>query len=112
MFLDGDFPQFKRIMTPLDVGKTGGLGQLDARHGLHQFNTPAKRRHLGDQKIDRECLNAIAILQRPRHVLRKTPLRSGAALGAVLDFREELYLFNRVFYIEQNTLFTSRWFDI
>ena len=30
---------------------------------------------------------------------------SGVALGAVLDFRDDLYLFNRVFDIAQNTLF-------
>ena len=111
-FPGGGFPRFKRIMKSLDVAKTGGLGQFDARDGSHQFNSPAQRQHLGDQKVDHKCLDAIAILQRPRHVLRKMPLGSGAALGAILDVRDDLYLFNRVFDIEQNTLFTSRWFDI
>ena len=90
VFLGGGFPRFKRIIKPLDVAKTGGLGQLDARDGLHQFSTSAQRQHLGDQKVDHQCLNAIAILQRPRHVLRKTPLGSGVALGAVLDLRVDL----------------------
>ena len=71
MFLGGGFPWFKRIIKPLDVAKTGGLGQLDARDGLHQFSTSAQRQHLGDQKVDHQCLNAIAILQPPRHVLKK-----------------------------------------
>ena len=87
VFLGAGFPRFKRIMKPLDVAKTGGLGQFDAGHDLHQSNSPIQRYHLGDQKVDHECLDAIAILQWPRHVLRKTPLGSGAALGAVLDFR-------------------------
>ena len=95
VFLGGGFPWFKQIIKPLDVAKTGGLGQLDARDGLHQFSTSAQRQHLGDQKVDHQCLNAIAILQRPRHVLRKTPLGSGVALGAVLDLRVDLILFNR-----------------
>ena len=112
VFLGGDFPRFKRIVKPLDVAKTGGLGQLDARDGMYQFGIPAQRQHLSNQKVDYQCLNAIAILQRPRHVLRKTPLGSGAALGAVLDFRDDLQLFNRVFDIELDTLFTSRWFNV
>ena len=90
VFRGGGFPWFKRIIKPLDVAKTGGLGQLDARDRLHQFSTSAQRQHLGDQKVDHQCLNAIAILQWPRHVLRKTPLGSGVALGAVLDFRVDL----------------------
>ena len=100
--------RFKQIIKPIDVAKTGGLGQLDVRHGLHQFSTSAQRQHLGDQKVDRQCLNAIAILQWPRHVLRTTPLGSGAALGAVFDIRDDHYFFNREFDIEQDTLFTSR----
>ena len=90
VFLGGDFPRFKRIIKPIDVVKTGGLGHFDTRHGLHQFSTSAQRQHLGDQKVDRQCLNAIAILQWPRHVLRKTSFGSGAALGAVLDIRDDL----------------------
>ena len=85
---------------------------LDARHGLYQSNSPVQRYHLGDRKVDHKRLNAIAILQRPRHVLRKTPLGSGAARGAVLDFRVDLYFFNREFDIAQDTLFTSRRFDV
>ena len=42
-FPGGGFPRFKRIMKPLDVARTGGLGQFDAQDGLHQFNTPAQR---------------------------------------------------------------------
>ena len=90
VFLGGGVPRFKRIIKLTDVVKTGGLGHFDARHGLHQFSTLAQRQHLGDQKVDRQCLNAIAILQWPRHVLRKTPLGSGAALRAVLDIRDDL----------------------
>ena len=108
VFLGVGFLRFKCIMKPLDVVKTGGLGQLDAGHGLHQSNSPIQRYHLGDH----ECLDAIAKLQRPRHVFRKMPLGSGAALGAVLDFRVDLYLYNREFDIAQDTLFTSRWFDV
>ena len=63
MFLGGGFLRFKRIIKPIDVVKTGGLGHIDARHGLHQFSTSAQRQHLGDQKADHKCLNAIAILQ-------------------------------------------------
>ena len=99
-------------MKPLDVARTGGLGQFDAGHDLHQSNSPIQRYHLGDQRVDHGCLDAIAILQRPRHVLRKMPLGSSAALGAVLDFRVDLYLYNREFVIAQDTLFTSRWFDV
>ena len=79
---------------------------------ISQSNSPIQRYHLGDQKVDHECLDAIAILQRPRHGLRTIPLGSGAALGAVLDFRVDLYLYNREFDIAQDTLFTSRWFDV
>ena len=53
----GGFTWFKRIIKPTDVAKTGGLGQLDVRHGLHQFNTSAQRQHMGDQKVARQCLN-------------------------------------------------------
>ena len=114
-FLGGGFPRFprfKRIIKPLDVAKTGDLKQFDTRDGLHQLNASAQRLHLGVQKVDRKCLDAIAKLQRTWHVLGKTPLDSGAALGAILDFRDDLHLFNRVFDIDQNTLFASRWFDI
>ena len=90
VFLGVGFPLFKRIIKPIDVAKTGGLGHFDARHGLHQFSTSVQRQHLGDQKVDRQCLDAIAILQRPRHVLRKTPLGSRVARGAVLDIRDDL----------------------
>ena len=90
VFFSISFPWVKRIMNPLDVAKTGGFGQLDACDGMHQFSTSAQGQHLGDQKIDHQCLDAIAILQRPRHILRKTPLGSGIALGAVLDFRDDL----------------------
>ena len=65
VFLGVDFPLFKRIIKPIDVAKTGGLGHFDARHGLHQFSTSVQRQHLGDQNVDRQCLDAIAILQRP-----------------------------------------------
>ena len=30
VFLGSGFPRFKCIIEPLDVAKTGGLGQLDA----------------------------------------------------------------------------------
>ena len=51
VFPGGGFPRFKRIMKSLDVTKTGGLGQFDARDGSHQFNTPAQRQHLGNQNV-------------------------------------------------------------
>ena len=81
-FLGGSFPRFNRIIKPLEVAKTGGLGQFDTQDGLHQFNSPAQRQHLGGQKVDRKCLEAIAILQRTWHVLGKTLLGSGEALRA------------------------------
>ena len=34
------------------------------------------------------------------------------ALGAVLDFRDDHFLFNRVFDIDQNTLFMSLWLNV
>ena len=90
VFFGASFPWLKQIMKLLDVAKTGGLGQFDARHGMHQFSTPVQRQHMGNQKVVHQDPDAITILQRPRHILGKTPLGSGMALGAVLDFRFNL----------------------
>ena len=56
--------------------------------------------------------DAITIVQRLWHVLGKTALGSGEALGAFLDFREKVYSFDHVFDIAQDTLFTSRWINV
>ena len=56
--------------------------------------------------------DAIIKVQRLWHVLGKTALGSGEALGAVLDFREEVYPFDRVFDIAPDTLFTSQWINV
>ena len=65
VFGGGGVPRFKRIIKPLDVAKTGGLGQLDAKHGLHQSSSPAQRQHFGNQKVELACLKATAMLISP-----------------------------------------------
>ena len=42
----------------------------------------------------------------------KSPLGSNVALGVILDFNDDLFLHKPVFEIVQDTLLTSRWFNV
>ena len=84
VFLGGGFPRFKRIMKPLDVVKTGGLGQFYAGHGLHQSNSPVQRYHLGDQKVITNALMPLPYCSGPGMFSGKRPLTRARHSGQSL----------------------------
>ena len=80
------FPLRESQVQSQDKLQQGGLGNNRSHHGRYLLLDPVQGNHLADNQMNGERLEPVAILQSPRHILRKTPLDHGLAIGALLDF--------------------------
>ena len=78
-------PVGQRLVQAQGPGQQGGLGDGASRQGLEGLRGPLEGDHLGGEQVDGEGHDAVAVLQRPRHVAGERALALGPAARAGLD---------------------------